>query len=68
MAPFELEEPDSLTEALGLLDPEDPAVRPIAPVGGRLREMGRGESAFESREHPSLVRGGLPAPERDRLD
>jgi aerobic carbon-monoxide dehydrogenase medium subunit len=30
MAPFELEEPDSLTEALGLLDPEDPAVRPIA--------------------------------------
>jgi aerobic carbon-monoxide dehydrogenase medium subunit len=30
MAPFELEEPGSLTEALGLLDPEDPAVRPIA--------------------------------------
>jgi len=26
MAPFELEEPGSLTEALGLLDPEDPAV------------------------------------------
>ena len=30
MAPFELEEPGSLTEALELLDPEDPAVRPIA--------------------------------------
>jgi aerobic carbon-monoxide dehydrogenase medium subunit len=30
MAPFELEEPGSLPEALGLLDPEDPAVRPIA--------------------------------------
>jgi aerobic carbon-monoxide dehydrogenase medium subunit len=30
MAPFELEEPGSLTEALGLLDPEDSAVRPIA--------------------------------------
>jgi hypothetical protein len=30
MAPFELEEPGSLSEALGLLDPEDPAVRPIA--------------------------------------
>jgi carbon-monoxide dehydrogenase medium subunit len=30
MTPFELEEPGSLTEALGLLDPEDPAVRPIA--------------------------------------
>ncbi len=30
MAPFELEEDGSLTEALGLLDPADPAVRPIA--------------------------------------
>jgi len=30
MGPFELEEPGSLTEALWLLDPEDPAVRPIA--------------------------------------
>jgi aerobic carbon-monoxide dehydrogenase medium subunit len=30
MTPFELEEPGSLTEVLELLDPEDPAVRPIA--------------------------------------
>jgi aerobic carbon-monoxide dehydrogenase medium subunit len=30
MTPFELEEPGSLSEALGLLDPKDPAVRPIA--------------------------------------
>ena len=30
MVPFLLEQPGSLTEALGLLDPEDPAVRPIA--------------------------------------
>ena len=30
MGPFELEEPGSLSEALELLDPEDPAVRPIA--------------------------------------
>ena len=30
MIPFELAEPGSLTEALALLDPEDPAVRPIA--------------------------------------
>ena len=30
MTPFELEEPGSLAEALELLDPEDPAVRPIA--------------------------------------
>jgi carbon-monoxide dehydrogenase medium subunit len=30
MIPFELVEPNSLSEALGLLDPDDPAVRPIA--------------------------------------
>ncbi len=30
MSPFELVEPNSLGEAIGLLDPEDPAVRPIA--------------------------------------
>lgn len=30
MVPFELEEPASLAEALALLDPNDPAVRPIA--------------------------------------
>jgi carbon-monoxide dehydrogenase medium subunit len=29
MTPFELIEPGSLNEALGLLDPDDPAVRPI---------------------------------------
>jgi len=30
MTPFELAEPASLAEAIGLLDPDDPAVRPIA--------------------------------------
>ncbi|HVC59910.1 MAG TPA: xanthine dehydrogenase family protein subunit M [Acetobacteraceae bacterium] len=30
MSPFDLVEPDSLGEALALLDPDDPAVRPIA--------------------------------------
>ncbi len=30
MTPFELVEPQSLAEAIGLLDPEDPSVRPIA--------------------------------------
>jgi CO/xanthine dehydrogenase FAD-binding subunit len=30
MSAFELVEPSSLGEALGLLDPDDPAVRPIA--------------------------------------
>lgn len=30
MIPFDLAEPDSLHEAAGLLDPEDPTVRPIA--------------------------------------
>jgi carbon-monoxide dehydrogenase medium subunit len=30
MVPFELEEPGSLAAALALLDPDDPAVRPIA--------------------------------------
>ena len=30
MVPFELEEPGSVAEALALLDPDDPAVRPIA--------------------------------------
>jgi aerobic carbon-monoxide dehydrogenase medium subunit len=30
MTPFELIEPGSLDEALGLLDPDDPAVRPIS--------------------------------------
>jgi carbon-monoxide dehydrogenase medium subunit len=30
MTPFELAEPDSLAEALTLLDPDDPTVRPIA--------------------------------------
>jgi len=30
MTPFELLEPSSLREALGLLDPDDPSVRPIA--------------------------------------
>src|ERR1700741_1390748 len=30
MTPFELSEPASLAEALGLLDPDDPTVRPIA--------------------------------------
>ena len=30
MTAFELVEPSSLGEALGLLDPNDPAVRPIA--------------------------------------
>jgi carbon-monoxide dehydrogenase medium subunit len=30
MMPFDLVEPSSLSEAIGLLDPDDPAVRPIA--------------------------------------
>ena len=30
MTPFELVEPASLREALALLDPDDPSVRPIA--------------------------------------
>ncbi|MCC6889516.1 MAG: FAD binding domain-containing protein [Hyphomicrobiales bacterium] len=30
MTPFELAEPKTLTEAIGLLDPDDPTVRPIA--------------------------------------
>ena len=30
MTPFELLEPTSLREAITLLDPDDPAVRPIA--------------------------------------
>ena len=30
MTPFELAEPASLREALALLDPDDPTVRPIA--------------------------------------
>ena len=30
MTPFELAEPRSLREAIALLDPDDPSVRPIA--------------------------------------
>jgi carbon-monoxide dehydrogenase medium subunit len=30
MTPFELAEPRSLREAIGLLDPDDPAIRPVA--------------------------------------
>ena len=30
MTPFELLEPQSLPEAIGLLDPDDPSVRPVA--------------------------------------
>src|SRR5215475_14220653 len=30
MTPFELAEPGTLKEAIGLLDPDDPTVRPIA--------------------------------------
>ena len=29
MTPFDLAEPTSLNEALGLLDPDDPSVRPV---------------------------------------
>jgi len=46
MTPFELIEPASLSEAIALLDPEDPSVRPIA--GGTalmlLMKAGRGAS------------------------
>lgn len=29
MMPFELAEPSSLKEAIGLLDPDDPTIRPL---------------------------------------
>src|SRR5215210_114044 len=42
MVPFELEEPGSITEALALLDADDPAVRPIAGGTGLMLMMKSG--------------------------
>jgi carbon-monoxide dehydrogenase medium subunit len=42
MTPFELVEPRSLEEAIGLLDPEDPSIRPIAGGTGLMLMMKAG--------------------------
>ncbi|HEY1362800.1 MAG TPA: FAD binding domain-containing protein [Xanthobacteraceae bacterium] len=52
MTPFELLEPTSLHEAIGLLDPDDPAVRPIA--GGTALMLMMKAGVFRPRRLVSL--------------
>ncbi|TAM60112.1 xanthine dehydrogenase family protein subunit M [bacterium] len=42
MTPFELQEPDTLAEAITLLDPDDPAVRPLAGATALMLMMKAG--------------------------
>ena len=61
MTAFELVEPSSLGEALGLLDPDDPAVRPIA--GGTALMLMMKTGLYRPRRLVSLPlpRRGLPS-------
>jgi len=52
MGPFELAEPSSLGEALALLDPDDPAVRPIA--GGTALMLMMKSSLYQPQRLVSL--------------
>ncbi|MFL6797300.1 MAG: FAD binding domain-containing protein [Xanthobacteraceae bacterium] len=52
MTPFELVEPTSVEEAIGLLDPDDPAVRPIA--GGTALMLMMKAGVFRPRRLISL--------------
>src|SRR6266540_6151813 len=52
MTPFELLEPTSLHEAIGLLDPDDPTVRPIA--GGTALMLMMKAGVFRPRRLVSL--------------
>jgi len=54
MTPFELLEPDGLEEALSLLDPEDPTVRPIA--GGTALMLMMKSGVFQPSRLVSLAR------------
>lgn len=54
MTPFELVEPHNLAEALSLLDPEDPTVRPIA--GGTALMLMMKSGVFEPTRLVSLAR------------
>ena len=61
MTPFELIEPASLSEAIALLDPEDPSVRPIA--GGTALMLMMKTGLYQPRRLVSLPlpRRGLPS-------
>ena len=52
MTPFELDEPASLDEAIALLDPDDPTVRPIA--GGTALMLMMKAGVFRPRRLVSL--------------
>jgi hypothetical protein len=54
MKPFDLREPDSLQEAVALLDPDDPATRPIA--GGTALMLMMKAGVFQPRRLVSLRR------------
>src|SRR5438067_852084 len=56
MTPFELLEPKSLHEAIALLDPDDPTVRPIA--GGTALMLMMKSGVFRPRRLVSLRRLG----------
>ncbi|UCF95064.1 MAG: xanthine dehydrogenase family protein subunit M [Desulfobacterales bacterium] len=56
MMPFELVEPTSIQEALGLLDPDDPSVRPIS--GGTALLMMMKAGVFHPRRLVSLRKLG----------
>ena len=56
MSPFELAEPRSLTEAIGLLDPDDPSVRPIG--GGTALMLLMKANLFRPRRLVSLHKVG----------
>src|SRR5215813_10337038 len=58
MTAFELVEPSSLGEALGLLDPDDPAVRPIA--GGTALMLMMKTGLYRPRRLVSLRALGRP--------
>jgi CO/xanthine dehydrogenase FAD-binding subunit len=54
MKPFDLREPDSLQEAVGLLDPDDPSTRAIA--GGTALMLMMKAGVFQPRRLVSLRR------------
>ena len=56
MTPFELIEPASLTQAIGLIDPDDPEVRPIA--GGTALMLMMKAGVFRPRKLVSLRKLG----------
>ena len=56
MIPFELAEPSSLSEAIALIDPDDPDVRPIA--GGTALMLMMKSGVFRPRRLVSLRRLG----------